>query len=268
MDFSYIKRLKPFVILAMILIFMPVVSKAGGLIPSQFNGFAVTNDGTVIVGNNISITGYKNNKQVFSFPVSFNSNYSLNTNQDDNIVIYTKNARFVFSQDGTPLIVTKNNSVDISEIKKRQIITLNSNTSYVLTNRFGIINTVTKIENGEKTVEYTTPSTEILVELAFWQGNLILIVSSFAMLLDIRRRRFVPEKTSSEFKNTFSEIENRKSSAKKDFQPPKFLKAFSKPEISNKGAAFSSEYSTKPGEKPRFLEKTEKTDDIEGTDNQ
>jgi hypothetical protein len=40
---------------------------------------------------------------------------------------------------------------------------------------------------------------------------------------------------------------------------PKFLKAFKPPEISNKGAAFSSEYSTKPGERPRFLETEEKT---------
>ena len=29
------------------------------------------------------------------------------------------------------------------------------------------------------------------------------------------------------------------------------------PEISNKGAAFSSEYSTKPGERPRFLDNEE-----------
>ncbi len=41
MDFKYIRRLKPFIILSMILIFMPIVTKAGGLIPTDFNGFAV-----------------------------------------------------------------------------------------------------------------------------------------------------------------------------------------------------------------------------------
>ena len=65
MDFKYIRRLKPFIILSMILIFMPIVTKAGGLIPTDFNGFAVTSDGLVVVGDNSAVTGFKNNEKVF-----------------------------------------------------------------------------------------------------------------------------------------------------------------------------------------------------------
>lgn len=253
MNFKYIKKLKPFVILAMILIFMPIVTKAGNLVPSTFNGFAVTGDGLVIIGDNIAVTGWKNNEKQFSFPVSFSSDYALSVNQDDNIVIYTENAKFIFSQDGTPLTVNQNSNINIEELKTRQVITLNNGTSYILLNRFGIKNTIVKVQDGNKTTEYTTPVSELFVEFAFWEGNLILLITSVAILLDVRKRRFVQKKK--------PETENKaEEKPKKEIELPKFLKAFTKPEIQNKGASFSSEYSTKPGERPRFLDsETEKT---------
>ena len=73
MDFKYIIKLKPFIILAMIFIFMPVITKAGGLIPSDFNGFAVTSDNIVVVGDNTAVTGWKDNQKVFSFVMQLNS---------------------------------------------------------------------------------------------------------------------------------------------------------------------------------------------------
>ena len=248
MDFKYIRRLKPFIILSMILIFMPIVTKAGGLIPTDFNGFAVTSSGVVIVGDDTAITGFKDNEKVFSFPLPLKTDYALSVNQDDNIVIYTKNARFVFSQDGAPLMFFEQSSENLEELKNRKVITTADGVSYVLTNRLGFINTITEIKNGEQTIVYKTPTTVLLVELAFWEGNLILIVASFAMLLDVRKRRFV--------KNNGEEAEEK---TKRKTELPKFLKAFQAPEEFNKGSAFSSEYSTKPGEKPRFLETEEKT---------
>ena len=96
----------------MILIFMPIVTKAGGLIPTDFNGFAVTSNGVVVVGDDTAVTGFKDNEKVFSFPLPLKTDYALSVNQDDNIVIYTKNARFVFSQDGTALTFSKKNASD------------------------------------------------------------------------------------------------------------------------------------------------------------
>ncbi len=135
---------------------------------------------------------------------------------------------------------------NLEELKNRKVITTAGGVSYVLTNKLGFINTITEIKNGEQATVYKTPTTVLLVELAFWEGNLILIVASFAMLLDVRKRRFV--------KNKGEEAEEK---PKRKIKIPKFLKAFKPPEISNKGAAFSSEYSTKPGERPRFLDNEE-----------
>lgn len=237
---------------------MPVVTKAGGLIPTDFNGFAATSDGVVVVGDNTAITGFKNGTEVFSFSFPLKTDYALSVNQNNNIVVYTKNARFVFSQDGTPLTITEKGIENLNELKNRKVITTADGVSYVLTNKLGFINTITEIKNGEQTIVYKTPTTVLLVELAFWEGNLILIVASFAMLLDVRKRRFV--------KNNGEEAEEK---SKRKTELPKFLKAFKPPEISNKGAAFSSEYSTKPGEIPRFLETEEnKTDENEVADNQ
>ena len=244
MDFKYIRKLKPFIILSMILIFMPVVTKAGGLVPTDFNGFAVTNEGVVVVGDNTAITGFKDRTEVFSFSLPLKTDYALSVNQDNNIVIYTKYARFVFSQDGTPLMFFEQSTENLEVLKNRKIITTDG-VSYVLTNKLGFINTITRIENGKQTVVYKTPTTVLLVELAFWEGNLILIVASFAMLLDVRKRRFVKNK---------GEVAEK---TKRKAELPKFLKAFKPPEISNKSAAFSSEYSTKPGERPRFLDNEE-----------
>ena len=230
----------------MILIFMPIVTKAGGLIPTDFNGFAVTSSGVVIVGDDTGVTGFKDNEKVFSFSLPLKTDYALSVNQDDNIVIYTKNARFVFSQDGTPLMFFEQSTENLEELKNRKVITTADGVSYVLTNKLGFINTITEIKNGEQTIVYKTPTTVLLVELAFWEGNLILIVASFAMLLDVRKRRFV--------KNNGEEAEEK---SKQKTELPKFLKAFQAPEEFNKGSAFSSEYSTKPGERPRFLETEE-----------
>lgn len=229
----------------MILIFMPIVTKAGGLIPTDFNGFAVTSSGVVIVGDDTAITGFKDNEKVFSFPLPLKTDYALSVNQDDNIVIYTKNARFVFSQDGTPLMFFEQSTENLEVLKNRKVITTAGGVSYVLTNKLGFINTITEIKNGEQATVYKTPTTVLLVELAFWEGNLILIVASFAMLLDVRKRRFVKNK---------GEVAEK---TKRKAELPKFLKAFKPPEISNKSAAFSSEYSTKPGERPRFLDNEE-----------
>ncbi len=223
---------------------MPVVTKAGGLIPTDFNGFAVTNEGVVVVGDNTAITGFKDRTEVFSFSLPLKTDYALSVNQDNNIIIYTKNARFVFSQDGTPLMFFEQSTENLEVLKNRKIITTDG-VSYVLTNKLGFINTITRIENGKQTVVYKTPTTVLLVELAFWEGNLILIVASFAMLLDVRKRRFVKNKC---------EVAEK---TKRKVELPKFLKAFKPPEISNKSAAFSSEYSTKPGERPRFLDNEE-----------
>ena len=239
----------------MILIFMPIVTKAGRLIPTDFNGFVVTSSGVVIVGDDTAITGFKDNEKVFSFPLPLKTDYALSVNQDDNIVIYTKNARFVFSQDGTPLMFFEQSTENLKELKNRKVITTADGVSYVLTNKLGFINTITEIKNGEQTTVYKTPTTVLLVELAFWEGNLILIVASFAMLLDVRKRRFV--------KNKDEEAEEK---PKRKTELPKFLKAFQAPEEFNKGSAFSSEYSTKPGERPRFLETEEKTPNEETTE--
>lgn len=268
MDFKYITKLKPFIILSMILIFMPIITKTGGIIPSQFNGFTVTSEEIVVVGDDTAITGWKNNKQVFSFSPPLTKDYALSVNQDDNIVIYTENAKFVFTQDGTALTFSENNSVNVEELQQRQIITTSNGVSYVLTNRFVVENTITRIENGEKTTVYKTPFSVVFTEFAFWEGTLILIVASFAMLLDIRKRRFVKPKATenTEITNTTTQ------KPKREFELPKFLKAFQKPETYNKGAAFSSEYSTKPGERPRFLDdeetKKENTNKEETTDSE
>ncbi len=231
----------------MILIFMPVVTKAGGLIPTDFNGFAVTSSGVVVVGDDTAVTGFKDNEKVFSFSLPLKTDYALSVNQDDNIVIYTKNARFVFSQDGTALTFSKKDATNLQELKNRKVITTADGVSYVLTNKLGFINTITRIENGEQTVVYKTPTIVLLVEVAFWEGNLLLVVCFVAGLLDVRKRRFVKNK---------GEVAEKQ---KRETELPKFLKAFKPPEVSNKGAEFSSEYSTKPGERPRFLETEEKT---------
>lgn len=254
MDFKYIRRLKPFIILSMILILMPVITKAGGLIPTDFNGFAVTNSGVVVVGDNTAVTGYKDNSVVFSFELPLKTDYAVSVNQDDNVVIYTKNARIVFSQDGTPLTITETATENIEALKNRKLITTNDGTSYVLTNELGFINTITEIKNGDRAIAYKTPTEVLLVEVAFWEGNLLLVVCFIAGLFDVKKRRFsakTPRK--SEISNLTEKPEPiEKERPKKEL--PKFLKAFKKPEIQNKGAAFSSEYSTKPGERPRFLE--------------
>jgi hypothetical protein len=267
MDFKYIRRLKPFIILSMILIFMPIVTKVGGLIPTNFNGFAVTNDGLVVVGDNSAVTGFKNNEKVFSFDLPLKTDYALSVNQDDNIVVYTKNARFVFSSDGTPLTVSEKDATNMDELKNRKVITTANGVSYVLTNQFGFVNTITKVENGESTIVYKTPTVVLLVEVAFWEGNLLLVVCFVAGLLDVRKRRVLTSSTEN-FKNK-GLTEKPEPLEKEKTELPKFLKAFGKPEISNKGAKFSSEYSTKPGDRPRFLETNEdKTDDNEVADNQ
>jgi len=267
MDFKYIRRLKPFIILSMILIFMPVVTKAGGLIPTGFNGFAVTSDGVVVVGDNTAITGFKNGTEVFSFSLPLKTDYALSVNQDNNIVVYTKNARFVFSQNGTPLTITEKGIENLNELKNRKVITTNNGTSYVLTNEFGFVNTIYEVNNGEQSIVYKTPTIDLLVEVAFWEGNLLLIVCFIAGLLDVRKRRFLTKTTEDVEKYDLTETPEPVETEKREL--PKFLKAFKPPEISNKGAAFSSEYSTKPGEIPRFLETEEnKTDVNEVADNQ
>ena len=195
MDFKYIRRLKPFIILSMILIFMPVVTKAGGLIPTDFNGFAVTSDGVVVVGDNTAITGFKNGTEVFSFSLPLKTDYALSVNQDNNIVVYAKNARFVFSQDGTPLTITEKGIENLNELKNRKVITTNNGTSYVLTNEFGFVNTIYEVNNGEQSIVYKTPTIDLLVEVAFWEGNLLLIVCFIAGLLDVRKRRFLTKTT-------------------------------------------------------------------------
>ena len=246
MDFKYIRKLKPFIILSMILIFMPIVTKAGGIVPTDFNGFAVTSEGVIVIGDNTAVTGWVNNEKMFSFELPLKTDYALSVNQDDNIVVYTQNARFVFSQDGKPLTFSEKGATNIAELKNRKVISTNDGVCYVLTNKFGFVNTITKVENGNQTIVYRTPTTVLLVELAFWEGNLLLVVASFAALLDVRKRRFV--------KNN----KEKSDEEKRKIELPKFLKAFKPPEIQNKGAAFSSEYSTKPGEMPGFLETAKK----------
>lgn len=252
----------------MIMILMPIVTKTGGIIPTEFNGFAVTSDEIVVVGDNTAISGWKNNEKVFSFELPLKTDYALSVNQDDNVVIYAKNARFVFAQDGTPLTFSENNSVDIEKLKARKVITTDDGVSYVLTNRFAILNTVTEVKNGEQTTVYTTPASVLFVEFAFWEGNLLLIVVFIAGLLDIRKRRFLVKRADAFNSSQLTEKPELHESQKEKAELPKFLKAFKKPEISNKGASFSSEYSTKPGERPRFSETTQKTDSNETTDSE
>jgi len=265
MEFAYIKKLKPFIILALVLIFMPIVTKAGGLIPTDFNGFAVTSDDIVVVGDNTAISGWKDNKKVFSFPLSFKSDYALSVNQNDNIVIYTKNARFVFTQDGTPLTFAEHTNENYEELKNRKVITTNNGASYVLTNKLGFINSIIKVENGEQTTVYKTPSAVLFAEFAFWEGNLLLVVCFIAGLLDVRKRRFLAKPTDKYKNNTLTEKPEIIEPVKEKIELPKFLKAFQKPEIQNKGSAFSSEYSTKPGEYTRISkpneEKTNKSNE-------
>ncbi len=265
MEFAYIKKLKPFIILAMILIFMPIITKSGGLVPTDFNGFAVTSDNIVVVGDNTAISGWKDNKKVFSFKLSFKSDYALSVNQDDNIVIYTKNARFVFTQYGTPLTFAEHTNENYEELKNRKVITTNNGASYVLTNKLGFINSIIKVENGEQTTVYKTPSAVLFAEFAFWEGNLLLVVCFIAGLLDVRKRRFLTKSTDSYENNGLTE---KPEPIKEKTELPKFLKAFKKPEIQNKGAAFSSEYSTKPGETPKFKEVILKTDNTETTESE
>lgn len=253
MDFKYIRKLKPFIILSMILIFMPVITRAGGLIPTDFNGFAITNDDIVVVGDNTAVTGWKNNEKVFSFTLAFKGDYALSVNQNNNIVIYTKNAMFVFAQDGTPLTLSESNGETFEKLKNRKVITTSNGASYVLTNKLGFINSIIKIENSEQTTVYRTPSAVLLAEFAFWEGNALLVICLIAGLLDVRKRRFL--KTSENY--------NEAVKATKKEALPKFLKAFSKPELQQKGAAFSSEYSTKPGEAPRQkIVESEKTTNL------
>lgn len=258
MNFAYIKKLKPFIILSMILIFIPVVTKSGSLVPTDFNGFAVTSDDIVVVGDNTAVTGWKNNEKVFSFALSFKRDYALSVNQDDNIVIYTKNARFVFAQDGTPLTLSELENENYEELKNRKVITTTSGANYILTNKLGFINSIIKVENGEQTTVYRTPSVVLFTEFAFWEGNLLLIVCFIAGLLDVRKRRFLTKSTDSYENNILTEKSEKTKPVKEKTELPKFLKAFQKPEIQNKGAAFSSEYSTKPGERPRFSQSAEK----------
>ena len=268
MDFNYIRKLKPFIILAMIFIFMPVITKAGGLIPTDFNGFAVTSDGIVIVGDNTAVTGYKDNKKVFSFELAFKNDYALSVNQNNNIVIYAKNTRFVFAQDGTPLTFNECDGTEYEKLKNRKVVTSNNGASYVLTNKLGFRNEIIKIKNGEQSTVYKTSTVVLLVEFAFWEGNLILVVCFVAGLLDVRKRRFLTKTVKSSDTGNLTEKPEAIEEEKQKVELPKLLKAFSKPELSNKGAAFSSEYSTKPGERPKFLETTEnETDDNEVTDN-
>lgn len=268
MEFAYIKKLKPFIILAMVLIFMPVVTKAGGLIPTDFNGFAVTSDDIVVVGDNTAISGWKDNKKVFSFPLSFKSDYALSVNQDNNIVIYTKNARFVFTQDGTPLTFAEHTNENYEELKNRKVITTNNGASYVLTNKLGFINSIIKVENGEQTTVYKTPSAVLFAEFAFWEGNLLLVVCFIAGLLDVRKRRFLAKPTDKYKNNALTEKPEIIETVKEKTELPKFLKAFQKPQLQNKGAAFSSEYSTKPGETPKFTEAIPKSDNTETTESE
>ena len=79
------------------------------------------------------------------------------------------------------------------ELKNRKVITTNG-TNYVLTNKLGFINTITKVENGKQAIVYKTPTIILLVEVAFWEGNLLLVVCFVAGLLDVRKRRFVKNK--------------------------------------------------------------------------
>ena len=245
MEFAYIRKLKPFIILAMIFIFMPVLTKAGGLVPSEFYGFTVTSDDVVIVGDNKEISGWQNESKVFSFDLPLKTEYALSIDQNDNIVIYTKNARLVFTQEGSLLSATEAEASNFEDLKNRKTIKLSESKVYVHTTDYGFINTVSKIENGASTTAYTTPKTVILVEFAFWLGNLLLVISLIAGLLDVRKRRFLT-KTAKAAKES-----------EKNVELPKFLKAFQKPETYNKGAAFSDEYSTKPGERPRFTKDAE-----------
>ena len=191
MNFSYIKKIKPYVILSMILILMPVVTKSSGIVPTRFNGFTVMSNGTVVVGDNANISGWKNNEKLFSFPVTFGVDYALSVNQDDNIVIYTKNARFVLTKDGTPLTFSENNSIDINKLKNRQVIKIDESTSYVRTNSYGLVDSIIRVSDGKQFTEYKTPTSLILVEFFFWEGNLILIVALVAIAFDVKKGAFL-----------------------------------------------------------------------------
>ena len=91
-----------------------------------------------------------------------------------------------------------------------------------------------------------------------WEGNLLLIICFIAGLLDVRKRRFLVKPITAD-NNGLTEKPEPIEPIKPKTEMPKILKAFQKPEFSNKGAAFSNEFSTKPGEKPRFLNDEEKT---------
>ena len=82
----------------------------------------------------------------------------------------------MFSQDGTALTFSKKDATNLQELKNRKVITTVDGVSYVLTNKLGFINTITEIKNGEQTTVYKTPTIVLLVEVAFWEGNLLLVV--------------------------------------------------------------------------------------------
>ncbi len=252
MEFAYIRKLKPFIILAMIFIFMPVLTKTGGLVPSEFYGFTVTSDDVVVIGDNKEISGWQNESKVFSFDLPLKTEYALSIDQNDNIVIYTKNARLIFTQEGSLLSAAEAEASNFEDLKNRKAIKLSESKVYVHTTDYGFINTVSKVENGTSTTAYTTSKTVILVEFAFWLGNLLLVISLIAGLSDVRKRRFLTKAP-----KEATEITEAIKEPKKEVELPKFLKAFQKPETYNKGAAFSGEYSTKPGERPRFTKDAE-----------
>lgn len=211
--------------------------------PSVFNGFTVTNDGVVVIGTNIAITGYVDEKEVFSFPVSYNTPYALSVNQNDNIVVYTNYGKFVFTKEGDLLTFSENHNVNVKELRKRQIIAKSDSTYFVLTNEYGI-NKVYKIENGEKTLQFRTSPTELIMDFSVIEAAALIVVIFIGGVFAVKKKKenetpegllfdedgyIVPRTKRNQNRN--KNQKKRESTEPRGFVLfPDFEKAFSKPE--------------------------------------
>ncbi len=142
----------------------------------NFVSFTVLNNGTVVVGTTYAITGYNENKEIFSFPVFFNQDYALNTNVDDNIIVYTKGGKFRFTTDGTPLSAQKNSSKSYEEFKNRNVIYTDTNEAYCLTKTSGNFE-ILKITADGNFLQYAAPQKNSRLNVALVFGFVLILVS-------------------------------------------------------------------------------------------
>ncbi len=214
----------------------------------NFVSFAVLNDGTVVVGTTYAISGYKENEEIFSFPVFFKQRYAINTNIDDNIIVYTKNGKFRFATDGTPLSAQKASSENYDNYKNRNLIYIDNNTAFCLTENAGRLEILKITENG-KTSEYLAPEKNNKLNSALIIGLILIFVSVIYSILEHNKKKarleylenldFVEDtleeatQHSNNIKTHYVTYERKSENVQKARSPvflPDFKKAFSKPE--------------------------------------